>query len=218
MNPQSFAKTIIYHSVTQSLTQSHTKTNLYMEKKNKTILERLHSGEAIPMNHPDYSQVEEAVIRTMELSVKLNNATHVDEVREILSEIIGEKIDTSTTVFTPFHTNIGCNIVLGKNVFINHGCSFLDLGGIVIEDDVMIGPHVNITSEDHPIDVPTRKTLVPGKVIIKKNAWIGAGATILPGITIGENAVVAAGAVVTKDVSANTVVGGVPAKILKHIN
>ena len=97
----------------------------------------------------------------------------------------------------PFHTNYGRHITLGKNVFINHACSFLDLGGITIEDGTMIGPRVNIT---------------------KENAWIGAGATILPGITVGEGAVVAAGAVVTRDVPSSTVVGGVPAKHLKQID
>lgn len=183
----------------------------------KDIFERMRSGEAVPMNDPDYSQIREAVNRTFNLLAKLNTSTNVDDVRAILSEIIGKPVDESTAIFPPFHTNIGRHISLGKNVFVNHACSFLDLGGIVIEDDVMIGPRVNITSEDHPVDVATRKTLVPAAVLIKKNAWIGAGATILPGVTIGENSVVAAGAVVRKDVPPNTVVGGVPAKMLKNI-
>ncbi|MCB0587396.1 MAG: sugar O-acetyltransferase, partial [Phaeodactylibacter sp.] len=117
----------------------------------------------------------------------------------------------------PFHTNFGRHIFLGKNIFINHACSFLDLGCITIEDGVMIGPRVNITSENHPVEVAKRKTLVPGAVLIMQNAWIGAGATILPGVTIGENSVVAAGAVVSSDVPPNTVVGGVPAKVLKEL-
>lgn len=181
------------------------------------IYKRLNAGEPVPMDDPEYSKIGEEVNRTIELSSKLNASTNVDEVRNILSEIIGEKIDESTTVFPPFHTNIGKSIQLGKNVFINHACSFLDLGGIIIEDDVMIGPRVNILSENHPVDISKRKTLVPGKVVIKRNAWIGAGATILPGITVGENSVVAAGAVVTKDVPENTVVAGVPAKAVKEL-
>ena len=112
---------------------------------------------------------------------------------------------------------MGQHITLGKKVFINHACSFLDLGGITIEDEVMIGLRVNITSENHPVDIASRKTLVPAEVLIKKNAWVGAGATILPGVTVGENAVVAAGAVVNKHVPPNTVVGGVPARVLKTI-
>jgi acetyltransferase-like isoleucine patch superfamily enzyme len=182
------------------------------------IFERLKSGEPIPMNDPEYGKIREAVNQTIKLSGKLNRSTNVDEVRACLSEIIGTTIDESTTIFPPFHTNFGRHISLGKNVFINHACSFLDLGCITIEDGVMLGPRVNITSENHPVEVSKRKTLVPGAVVVKQNAWIGAGATILPGVTIGENSVVAAGAVVTKDVPPNTVAGGVPAKILKKIN
>ncbi len=186
-----------------------------LSKNNKDIFDRLKSGEPILMNDPAYDKIHEAVNRTIQLSAQLNTSTNTDQIRECLSEIIGVKIDNSTTIFAPFYTNFGRFIQLGNNVFINHACSFLDLGGITIEDDVLIGPRVNITSENHPVEVARRKTLVPDAVLIKRNAWIGAGATILPGVTVGENAVVAAGAVVSKDVPANTVVGGVPAKIIK---
>lgn len=170
------------------------------------------------MDDPDYSMVRAAVNRAMPLSVKLNNAGSVNEARKILSELIAAPVDGSTVVFTPFHTNIGTNISLGKNVFINHNCSFLDLGGIVVEDDVMIGPGVKISSENHPTAVTNRKTMLPAKVVICNNAWIGAGAIILPGITVGRNSVVAAGAVVNKDVPPDTVVAGVPARIIKTLN
>jgi acetyltransferase-like isoleucine patch superfamily enzyme len=169
------------------------------------------------MDDPEYPKIIEAVNRTIELSSQLNASTHVNTLRKYLGEIVGAKIDESTTVFPPFHTNFGRFIQLGRNVFINHACSFLDLGGITIEDDVMIGPRVNITSENHPVETARRKTLVPGAVVIKRNAWIGAGVTILPGVTVGENAVVAAGAVVTKDVPQNTVAAGVPAKVMKDL-
>lgn len=182
------------------------------------IFERLTSGEIIPMNDPDYREIGVAVNKTIELSTKLNSATHVDEIRKWLGEIIGVPVDVSTSVFTPFYTNYGKNISLGKRVFINHACSFLDLGGIVIEDDVMIGPRVSITSENHPVDIKTRKSMVPSTVHIEQNVWIGASATILPGVTVGRNSVVAAGALVNKDVPPNTVVAGVPAKVLKQIN
>lgn len=183
----------------------------------KDILNRLKDGERIPMDDPDYSTIGAEVNRTLNLSTNLNASSDVDEARYYLGKIIGEKIDESTTVFPPFHTNIGKNIRLGRNVFINHACSFLDLGGITIEDEVMIGPRVNITSENHPVEAAERKTMVPGEVIIKKNVWIGAAATILPGVTIGENSVVAAGAVVTKNVPPDTLVAGVPAKVVKEL-
>ena len=148
----------------------------------------------------------------------MNAAPDVDTVRDFLEDIIGSKIDTSTTIFAPFYTNFGVFTTIGKNVFINHACSFLDMGGITIEDDVLIGPRVNLVTENHPLEPSDRKALVTKPILIKRNAWIGAGATILPGVTVGENAVVAAGAVVAKDVPANMIVTGVPAKIIKNIS
>ncbi|MTB50035.1 DapH/DapD/GlmU-related protein [Lewinella sp. W8] len=189
-----------------------------MEKlADKNIFVRLRAGEVVPMDDPEYGDIREVVNRTMELSRKLNKAANVDDIRTCLSKLIDREVDQSTVLFTPFFTNIGINISLGKRVFINHACSFLDLGGITIEDDVMIGPRVNITTENHGVEVATRKSMIPGAVVIKKNAWIGAGATILPGVTVGENSVVAAGAVVNRDVPPNTVVAGVPAREIRRI-
>lgn len=169
------------------------------------------------MNDPQMPKVWEIVARTIKLSAALNTSTDVDQTRDRLSEITGSEIDKSTTIFVPYYTNFGRHTKIGKNVFINHDCSFLDLGGITIEDDVQIGPKVSLISENHPLDPSTRKSLDLKSVLIKRNAWIGAGAIILPGITIGENAVVAAGAVVNKDIPANTIVGGVPAKVIRVI-
>ena len=186
--------------------------------KEKDIFERMKAGEPIRKDDAEYGKFGEVVSRTIQLCVQMNaTATDVDQVREKLSEIIGTKIDDSTTVFSPFYTNFGQHISLGKNVFINHACSFLDIGGITIEDDVQIGPRVNFTSENHPLDPDDRKTLLLSPVLVKRNVWIGAGATILPGVTIGENSIVAAGAVVSRDVPPNTVVAGIPAKIIKTI-
>jgi len=163
-------------------------------------------------------KVWEIVSRTIKLSAALNTSTDVDQVRELLGEITRNEIDKSTTIFIPFYTNFGRHTKIGKNVFINHDCSFLDLGGITIEDDVQIGPKVSLITENHPLGPSARKSLDLKSVLIKKNAWIGAGAIILPGVTIGENSVVAAGAVVNKDVPDNTVVGGVPAKVIRAID
>ncbi|WP_229236219.1 DapH/DapD/GlmU-related protein [Emticicia sp. TH156] len=175
-------------------------------------------GETIRKDDQGYDQFMEVVSKTIQLCVEMNAmATSVNQVREKLSEIIGKEIDESTAIFPPFYTNFGRNISLGKNVFINHACSFLDMGGIIIEDEVMLGPRVNLTSENHPLKPNDRKAVIPGPIVIKRNAWIGAGATILPGITVGENAVVAAGAIVNRDVPPHTVVAGIPAKIIKTI-
>ena len=189
-----------------------------MSQDNIDIFKRMLAGGLIRNDDPQMPEAWKVVFRTIKLSAALNTSTDVDQIRNRLSEIIGSEIDKTTMVFVPFYTNFGLHIRLGKNVFINHACSFLDLGGITIEDDVLIGPRVNLITENHPLDPSKRKLLDLKSILIKRNAWIGAGATILPGVTIGENAVVAAGAVVTKDVPPNTIAGGVPAKIIKELD
>lgn len=183
----------------------------------KDIFEIMKSGEEVRQDHPQYGSFMEIVGATLKEVAVMNNLGDVAAIRNKLSEIIGSKIDESTGIFAPFYTNFGKHTQIGKNVFINHACSFLDMGGIIIEDDVLIGPKVNLITENHPIDPHNRKTLLCQSILIKRNAWIGAASTILPGVTVGENAVVAAGSVVTKDVPNNTIVAGVPAKFVKHI-
>jgi acetyltransferase-like isoleucine patch superfamily enzyme len=179
------------------------------------IFQKLLAGGII--RNDEMGEAWEVVFRAQKLSPALNASTTIDEMRGRLSELIASPIDKSTTVFVPFYTNFGKHIKIGNNVFINHACSFLDLGGITIEDDVLIGPRVNITTENHPIDPSRRKSLDVKAITIKRGAWIGAGATILPGVTVGVNSIVAAGAVVNKDVPDNTIVGGIPAKVIKTI-
>jgi len=182
------------------------------------IFDRMKAGEPIRLDDPHYFKIQEVVDRTIALSAQLNTSENVDQVRERLSEIIGSPLDESTTIFAPFYTNFGRFTQIGKDVFINHACSFLDMGGIMIEDEVLLGPKVNLITENHPLDPADRRALICKPILIKRKAWIGAAATILPGVTIGENAVVAAGAVVSKDVPANTIVGGIPAKVIKTIS
>jgi acetyltransferase-like isoleucine patch superfamily enzyme len=184
---------------------------------NEDIFENLRNGEPISSSNPDAHKLREASFATKKLLVQLNNSFDPAEIRGLLSQITASEIDESVAVFTPLYINYGKHTKIGKNVFINFDCVFLDLGGITIEDNVLIAPKVSLLSEGHPISPNERSSLVPGPIHIKQNAWIGAGATILPGVTIGENSVVAAGAVVSKDVPANTVVGGIPAKVIKSI-
>jgi acetyltransferase-like isoleucine patch superfamily enzyme len=193
------------------------KQNVF-KQNDRDIFERMKAGEPIRLDDPEYFKVLDIVNRTIELSAQLNTSTDVDQIRKRLGEIIGTQLDESTTVFAPFYTNFGRFTQLGKNVFINHACSFLDMGGITIEDEVLLGPRVNLVTENHPLNPADRRALICKPIVIKRNAWIGAAATILPGVTIGENAVIAAGAVVSKDVPANTIAGGVPAKIIKPIS
>lgn len=184
---------------------------------NNDIFEQLRNGETISSQHPEGFKLREASFATMQLLFSMNNAADAATIRHILSQITGIDIDETTVVFTPLYINYGKNTRIGKNVFINFDCVFLDLGGITIDDNVLIAPKVNLLSEGHPVAPAERQSLVPGKIHIKKNAWIGANATILPGVTIGENSIVAAGAVVSKDVPDNTIVGGIPATIIKSI-
>ena len=186
-------------------------------KHRKDIFEQLLDGESIGSSNPEACKLREASFDTKKLLVQLNNSSDPAEIRVLLSQITSSEIDETVAVFTPLYINYGKHTKIGKNVFINFDCVFLDLGGITIEDGVLIAPKVCLLSEGHPVSPTERQSLVPGHIHIRKNAWIGAGATVLPGVTIGENAVVAAGAVVSKDVPSNTVVGGIPAKHIKNI-
>ena len=188
-----------------------------MKTQPTDIFQRLLNGEAIPFNDADYSQIVHACNDTRALLVRLNNEANPEEIRKLLGQITGSEIDMTSMLFPPFQINYGKNTKIGKNVFINFDCTFLDLGGITIEDNVMLAPKVCLLSEGHSVSVIDRQMLTAGKIHIKKNAWIGANATILQSVTIGKNAVVAAGAVVSKDVPDNTIVGGVPAKFIKTI-
>lgn len=182
------------------------------------IFERDRSGEPVSIDDPEYPKLKEVMLRTAELSTRLNTSVHdEDEIRDLFSELTGSELDESTRVTPPFYTDFGRNIKLGKNVFINHACTFMDRGGITIEDDTKIGPKANLITSNHPLDPDRRKELISTPIWIKKNVWIGAAATILPGVTVGENSVIAAAAVVTQDVPSNTVVAGVPAKVIRTL-
>jgi acetyltransferase-like isoleucine patch superfamily enzyme len=181
------------------------------------IFERLRKGETISPNDPQAYKMREESFITRKLLVQMNSATDPNEIRDLLSQITGSEIDETVAVFTPLYINYGKHTKIGKDVFINFDCVFLDLGGITIEDGVLIAPKVSLLTEGHPVSQAERHSLVPKAIHIKKNAWIGANATILQGVTIGENSVVAAGSVVSKDVPDNVVVGGTPAKIIKEL-
>lgn len=149
----------------------------------------------------------------------LNNDYHSsEEVRRLFSEVIGKPVDESFALFPPFYTECGKNIYIGKNVFINCCCHFQDQGGIYIGDDVQIGSHVVMATINHGVDISQRRTNFPAPIHVGKGVWIGSHATILPGVKVGDHSIVAAGAVVTKDVHENVIVGGVPAKVIKEIN
>ncbi|MBV7484893.1 sugar O-acetyltransferase [Bordetella sp. BOR01] len=169
---------------------------------------------------PESAAMVDNARRAMAITAALNRLTFndADEVRALFSELIGKKVDDSFLLIPPFYTAGGEEIRVGHNVFVNQNCTFYDLGGLDIADDVMIGPNVNIITTSHPLDPSQRRATTLGKpIVIERNVWIAAGATIIGGVTIGENSVVAAGSVVTKSVPPNTLAGGNPARIIRSI-
>lgn len=183
----------------------------------KDIFERSKTGEPVSMTDPDYSFMRDALELARRITGKLNTEYHTPQEALDLLRQLGAEIDPSAEIRTPFYTDFGKFITVGKNVFVNNACTFMDRGGITLEDDVKIGPRANLITENHDLDPAKRRTLISNGILVKRNVWIGAAATILPGVTIGENSVVAAGAVVTKDVPPNTIVAGVPAKAIRQI-
>ena len=162
--------------------------------------------------------MHESAQRALRLTASINSAYHEPkELSAMFSELIGKPVGEGFALFPPFHTDFGLNITVGKGVFINSGCTFQDQGGISIDDGSLIGHQVSIATINHDINPEKRASMSFRPVVIGKDVWIGDHASILPGVTIGDGAVVAAGAVVTKDVPPRTVVGGVPARIIKEI-
>lgn len=155
----------------------------------------------------------------LRITAELNNTYHTpEEIRSLMSKLIGKTVDESFAMFPPFYTDCGKNITIGKNVFINAGCKFQDQGGITIGDGSLVGHNVVMATLNHDLAPENRSTMYPAPIVAGKNVWIGSNATILAGVAIGDGAVIAAGAVVTKDVPANTIVGGVPAKFIKNVD
>lgn len=190
-----------------------------MKMNLQEYLVRLNRGESVRGGSELHAFMTEMSHEAMKITAELNGSYHTaEEIRQLFSELIGKPVDASFGMFPPFYTDCGKNITVGKNVFINTGCRFQDQGGIRIGDHVLIGHNVVLATLNHDFAPYNRATMHPAPIHIKDRVWIGANATVVPGVTIGENSIVAAGAVVTKDVPPNTIVGGVPAKVLKRID
>ncbi len=184
----------------------------------KELLEHYNNGDTLG---EDFEVIElmryysrQAQKITMEINTKFHEP---DALAELFSELIGKPVGEHFGLFPPFYTDFGKNITIGDNVFINAGCKFQDQGGIVIEEGALIGHGVILATLDHDMMPEKRQQLHPAPIHIGKRVWVGAGAVITKGVTIGDDAVVAAGAVVNKDVPPETIVGGVPAKVIKSI-
>lgn len=182
------------------------------------ILERMAAGELILETDPDYPLLYQEFEKTMNLVAQLNTGYHTaPEVRRLLEQIWGQPLDDTVRMFPPFHTAFGKFTKVGKGVFVNFGCTFLDRGGIMLDDDVFIGPGVQLLTENHPESPRLRHNVFTRPIRVKRGAWIGAGAIVLPGVTVGEDAIIGAGSVVTRDVADRAIVVGNPARFVRYI-
>lgn len=182
------------------------------------FLERMDSGEEVEADSDVHRLMTAASERAMRITSHMN-ATFVSlsDTRAQLERLFMRPLPEGVGLFPPFTTDCGLNTHLGADVFINAGCRFQDQGDIHIGDRALIGHNCVIATLNHNMDPARRANLLPAPVRIGADAWLGSNVTVLPGVTIGEGAVVAAGAVVTHDVAPRTVVGGVPAKLIRNL-
>ncbi len=171
------------------------------------------------IHSPEFQAMSERVLRATELTSRLNVLPFDDEAgkAELFEQILGRPLPERVTIYPPFYTDHGLNLDLAERVFINQNCTFLDYAGIRLGERVMIGPKVTFITVGHPVDTEERRVWLTGAPIdVAENVWIGAGATILPGVSIGRDAVIAAGAVVADDVPAASLVAGPKATVRRQ--
>ena len=180
------------------------------------FLVKMDSGEEIEAGSEYHLYMHELSQEALRITAEMNNAYRTpDELQALMKKLTGQPDFPAFGLFPPFYTDCGKNIHFGNNVFVNSGCRFQDQGGIWIGDNTLIGHNAVLATLNHDQDPKKRANLIPSRIVIGRDVWLGANVTVLPGVTIGDGAIVAAGAVVTKDVPKNTVVGGVPAKVMK---
>ena len=185
---------------------------------NRDIFTRDLAGELIDMNDKEFPKIREIILRTTALTHELNSGAHnPKKVRKLFGKIIGQKLDEGSWIIPPFYVDFGRNIRVGKNFFMNQACTFMDRGGITIGDDVFIAPKVCLTTINHDFNPYNRQATFCKPIVIGDRVWIGINVTVCPGVTIGENSVIAAGSVVTKDVPPNVIVAGNPARVIKQL-
>ena len=179
-----------------------------------------HVKERKPLNTPEiYEFMNRASDEARRITFELNGAYHsMPEVRDLFARLFGKPVDPSFRVFPPFYTDFGKNITVGKNVFINACCHFQDQGGITLRDNCLVGHNVVFATLNHGFAPEERQSMLPAPIVVGRNVWIGSNSTILQGVTIGDNSIIAAGSVVTKDVPANAIVAGVPARFIRSIS
>ena len=183
----------------------------------EAFLDHLNQGKKVQGGSEAHQFMHGVSQEALRITAEINGRYHEpEELRALFSELIGRPVDESFGLFPPFYTDCGKNIHVGKQVFINMGCKFQDQGGIFIGDGSLIGHNVVLATLNHAIPPEDRSSMLPAPIRIGRHVWIGANATVLPGVTIGDGAIIAAGAVVTRDVPENAIVGGVPARVMRR--
>lgn len=182
------------------------------------LVAHFRAGKSVTPGTAEYEALLRCSHEAMRITAELNTAYQSPErIRELMSQLTGTPLDASFALFPPFYSDFGKNIRIGKNVFINACCCFQDQGGITIGDGSLIGHRVVLATINHGFLPEERSSCRPAPIVIGRNVWIGSGAIVLPGISIGDNAIVAAGAVVARDVAADSVVAGTPARFIRNI-
>jgi acetyltransferase-like isoleucine patch superfamily enzyme len=180
------------------------------------FLEHVNRGGLIEAGSAQHRFMHGAAQEALQVLSQLNSGYRTpEEVRALLAELTGKEVDDSVALFPPFYSEFGKNLTLGKDVFINFGCRFQDTGGITIGDGTLVGHGSTLTTLNHSMDPNRRADMTPAPIAIGRKVWLGASVTVVPGVTIGDGAIVGAGAVVTRDVPANAIVAGVPAKVIR---
>ena len=183
----------------------------------RNFLDHVNRGALIEAGSPHHRFMQRAAQDALRTVAELNTGYHTaQEVQNLLATLTGKEIDGSVALFPPFYSEFGKNLTLGREVFINIGCRFQDTGGITIGDGTLIGHGSTLTTLNHSVDPARRADMTPAPIVIGRKVWLGASVTVVPGVTIGDGAIVGAGAVVTRDVPANAIVAGVPAKMLRE--
>ncbi|MCQ1999938.1 DapH/DapD/GlmU-related protein [Arthrobacter zhaoxinii] len=183
------------------------------------LLTALNAGETITAGSPLHEAMHSASQAALRITGELNSGYHEPaRVRELLSQLTGKPVDESVALFPPFSADFGRNITLGKRVFINAGCRFQDQGGITIGDDCLIGHNVVLATLNHDLTPGRRADMHPAPVTLGRNVWLGSNVTALPGVSIGDDSVVAAGAVVTKNVPVRSLAVGSPARVIRPLD
>lgn len=182
------------------------------------LLETLNAGQTITADSPLHQVMHRVSQDALRITGELNGGYQEPaRMRELLAQLTGKPVDESVTVFPPLYSDFGKNITLGERIFINSGCKFQDQGGVVIGDDCLIGHNTVMATLNHDLTPSRRADMHPARIVIGRNVWIGSNVTVLPGVTVGDNAVVAAASVVTKDVPENTLAVGSPARVVRSL-